>query len=94
MFFSLDVEVRIVDGPTVREGRVEIHRLGVWGAICDDNFTDEDATVVCRESGYDVGVAHVASTYGTADGTIEMLHVYLNTHKRTGNVSASVRTDL
>ncbi|XP_063405745.1 deleted in malignant brain tumors 1 protein-like [Mytilus trossulus] len=44
--------IRLVDGPTLSRGRVEIKYRGEWGTICDDSFGDEEATVVCRMLGY------------------------------------------
>jgi len=26
-----------------------VSRYGVWGTVCDNRFTDEAATVVCRK---------------------------------------------
>ena len=36
-------------------GRVEIIRDGVTGYICDTNWTEDDALVVCRQLGYVYG---------------------------------------
>ena len=56
--------VRLADGFTPKEGRVEICALDpkgttdtsddeqVWGTICDDYYTDDDAGVVCKALGY------------------------------------------
>ena len=33
-------------------GRVEICISGEYGAVCDDNFDDRDASVVCTELGF------------------------------------------
>ena len=48
-------------------GRVEICVDEVWGTVCDDWFTTEDATVACRQLGfYDQGThthcpAHIST---------------------------------
>ena len=33
------------------KGTLEIYHLSSWGSICDDGFTDESATVACKELG-------------------------------------------
>lgn len=43
--------MRLSGGRLPGEGRVELNRLGVWGAICDEDWDDRDATVVCRMLG-------------------------------------------
>ena len=41
--------IRIVGGPTPWEGRVEVFLGNQWGVICDDDWQDVDAEVVCRQ---------------------------------------------
>ena len=43
---------KLVGGLTSQEGRVEVFYNGVWGTVCDDGFTDTEATVVCRSLGF------------------------------------------
>lgn len=45
-------EVHLVGGGSRYEGRVEIVRNGMQGTVCDDDWDDNDATVVCRMLGF------------------------------------------
>ncbi|XP_041464645.1 deleted in malignant brain tumors 1 protein-like isoform X2 [Lytechinus variegatus] len=67
-----DGDIRLVNGSTENEGRVEIFHNGLWGTICDDGWDDADARVVCRQLGYmgDVGGARGRSTYGQGSDPI------------------------
>ena len=71
--FALDelpqIELRLVDGSSNSEGRIEISYNGEWGTICDDGWTDYNARVVCRQLGFK---ATLGSTlrFGPGNGTI------------------------
>lgn len=56
---SADVQgrLRLQDGPSQYQGRVEIFLDGEWRTICDDTWDIADADVVCRQLGYGYGVA-------------------------------------
>ena len=47
-------DVRLVNGTTPSEGRVEICYDGVWGSVCESwyNWNDRDAAIVCLQLGF------------------------------------------
>ncbi|KAM9286907.1 macrophage receptor MARCO [Morus bassanus] len=55
--------IRIAGGG--RRGRVEIFHQGTWGTICDDAWSTQDASVVCRMLGYNHAVSTFTATAGT-----------------------------
>ena len=49
--------VRLVDGSTKYDGRVEVYHNGVWATVCDDRWGTDDAQVVCNALDYGKAVA-------------------------------------
>ncbi|XP_078611887.1 uncharacterized protein LOC144882156 isoform X2 [Branchiostoma floridae x Branchiostoma japonicum] len=65
-----DPNVRLV-GPTMNEGRLEIHHDGQWGTVCHaTSWRDSEAKVACRHLGFVTGRADYR--YGHGKGRITM----------------------
>ncbi|KAK3595702.1 hypothetical protein CHS0354_026923 [Potamilus streckersoni] len=61
--------VRIVDGPSCIEGRVEIWYHGRWGRVCDNRWDKLDGEVICRMLGYSTSSVSVYDVGRTRPGT-------------------------
>ena len=65
--------IRLADGNTPSEGRVEVFYNATWGTVCDDNFGLKEAHVVCRELGYLRALrAYPSAAYGEGDDTVSL----------------------
>ena len=64
-----------MDGNSPYSGRVEIYRNGVWGTVCDDNWTDMTAQVVCQQLGFGSSSASVDFDVPAGTGPILMDNV-------------------
>ena len=45
-------DIHLLGGSGPHEGRVQICINHVWGTICDDSWSSNDASVVCTQLGY------------------------------------------
>ena len=52
------------DKDTFDYGIVTIDHLGIPGGVCDSDFTDLDATVVCRSKGFYSGASYPGGSLG------------------------------
>ncbi|XP_076105846.1 scavenger receptor cysteine-rich type 1 protein M160-like [Mytilus galloprovincialis] len=74
---NCDIMVRLSNGTTVSEGRVEINHDGYWGTVCSDNFTVQNAMVICKMLGYKdvIPEFYPVSKFGQGLGDIWMSNV-------------------
>lgn len=80
-------DVRLRDGTSQYEGRVEVCLHGRWGTVCDDNWDSTDATVVCRQLNYltNEGIAYAVqrAAFGPGSGLIFLDEVRCNGNETT-----------
>ena len=51
----IDGGIRLVNGSTTMEGRVEVCINNTYGTVCDDFFDSNEATIVCLQQGLTSG---------------------------------------
>ena len=60
-----------MNGSGRHEGRVEVYVNGQWGTVCDNNWSNNDSIVVCRQLGYEeVEAIHEEAFFGEGVGPI------------------------
>ena len=61
-------DVMLVGGTNENEGTVQVCVSDLWGTICDDNWSSNDASVVCGQLGYIVSgtVTNIIRAIGLA----------------------------
>lgn len=63
------LQLRLVDGSSELDGRLEIFYYGFWGTICDDFFDITGANVACRRLGF-VAARSYSVTVAAGSGLI------------------------
>ena len=64
--FSPD-SVRLVGGNSVCSGRLEVKSDQQWSSVCEDDFDQQDAEVVCRELSCGAPLVHQGGLYGEVE---------------------------
>lgn len=60
-------------------GRVEVLVGTVWGTVCHRDWDDVDATLVCRQLGFNLGgTAYYSAYFGQGQGPIWLDYVNCN----------------
>lgn len=67
--------IRLVNGSSWSEGRVEVYESGGWGSICSTEWDTMDASVVCQVVGFKYGVAVTSGLFGLGNGPVQMTNV-------------------
>ena len=78
----LSGNIRLINGIGNNSGRVEVCLGGLWGTVCDENFNEPDAKVICKQLGlpyvgaevriggsFGHGTDHIAMTSLLCEGT-------------------------
>ncbi|XP_071959217.1 macrophage scavenger receptor types I and II-like [Antedon mediterranea] len=73
-------DIRLVNGNSKHEGRVEILVDGSWGTICDTNWWVAESDAVCKKLGYEHG-SHTYKGAHFGEGPDQILFYSVNCSK-------------
>jgi len=97
------ITVRLVQGPSPHQGRLEVHYNGTWETVCSGGFDNADASVVCQMLKYGRTGRVIGNHYGAGNGTIWLDNVQCSgqewniaycLHSGWGNHSCMHRADV
>ena len=75
VFMNSTAPIRLINGSSSSEGRLELFYNGTWGTVCGSKFDDREVNVVCRMLGYRKGVAQYMAAFGQGSGPIWSSHL-------------------
>ena len=78
--------VRLVDGGSYNEGRVEVYYSGRWGTVCINEWNIKHADLVCAQLGF--GSSRELTDFGPGTGTI-LLEIVMCSQNSTMLTSCS-----
>eukprot|EP00057_Strongylocentrotus_purpuratus_P029544 XP_011684018.1 PREDICTED: deleted in malignant brain tumors 1 protein-like [Strongylocentrotus purpuratus] len=64
--------VRLVNGSSSSEGRVEVYHDGIWGTVCDNYWGSPESRVLCRSLGFPDALESLPNAY-FGEGTVDLL---------------------
>ena len=78
MLYSIVIPpVRLVGGADLNEGVVQVYLNETWGTVCGDQWTINEATVVCRQLGYSEATRLAnAGEFDRANESVVLQNVY------------------
>ena len=73
--------VRLVDGKSYNEGRVEVYFNGEWGTVCDNEWSENKATMVCVDLG--LGSSGIPENFGPGSGRVLLDNIICSKNDKT-----------
>ncbi|KAG8003244.1 hypothetical protein GBF38_007654, partial [Nibea albiflora] len=70
LHLSCSDSVRLVDGTSLCSGRLEVKSDQLWSSVCEADFDQQDAEVVCRELGCGAPSVLQGALYGEVEAAI------------------------
>jgi hypothetical protein len=64
--------LRLLSGPNIDIVNVKLN--GTWGGVCDDGFSFNEAHVICRQLGFELGAEEVLNGQGDDPRDPILLH--------------------
>ena len=63
----MDGTIRLMNGLSNQEGRLELCINNAWGTVCQEGFSSDEANVVCRHLGLFNGMLQQDYLYNNND---------------------------